>query len=477
MTTISTDFEILAVVDNVIRLRLKGLEPDLVSTLRSALTKQNPAYHQMKSMRDRKPYQMRFTKLPAATISSFEQDEETFYIPRGFKSELIEICLRFDKRIKFIDETIKFPRDDRITLKDTVKLTDYQSRSQGALIMKGSGILIAPCGGGKTVTGIAIICALKQPTLIVVHTHDLMQQWQRELAEKTLLGPNVGQWGVGEKVRESVTVATIQTLIRMPQPELRALLDQFGCIVLDEAHHCPADTFMALINMSKSKFRFGLTATPKRKDGLGFLMFDTIGPIISEVTDADLQNAGRSQSCSVREIKTNFYTRFTADEWAKLLGELTQNKDRNNLILDEIQRTYLEGHFCLVLSDRVGHCKLLCDVLRSRGMNAHILVGEVQKGIRSTLIEHAKAGLIDVIVATKVADEGLDIPNLSCVHLVTPTANESKTQQRIGRIRRPVAGKDSLVVDYCDHRVPSCLRMFRERKALYKRWGFKNEGS
>jgi len=83
----------------------------------------------------------------------------------------------------------------------------------------------------------------------------------------------------------------------------------------------------------------------------------------------------------------------------------------------------------------------------------------------------ARDQLIDAIVATQVADEGLDIPTLTCLHLTVPTANRGKLQQRIGRIRRP-KDKPSVLYDYTDSRVSSCARMFRARKRLYNEWGF-----
>jgi len=333
-------------------------------------------------------------------------------------------------------------------------------------------VLIAPCGGGKTVTGIGILTTLKQPTLILVHTNDLLTQWRSELASKAQLPFSPGQWGGGNKDLQSVTVATIQTLIRANPQELRELLSKFGCVILDEAHHCPADTFMGVMNMSPSKYRFGLTATPERKDGLEELMYRVIGPVRAEITDSDLVAEGRSQLCDVVDINTSFYTRFGADEWTKLLAELVKDGDRNRLIVSKVVEDWQDGQFPLVLSDRVGHCRQLQQMLKQHGMNAQLLVGDVNRKQRESIVNHAKDGLVDAIIATKVADEGLDIPNLSSIHLVSPTANKAKTQQRIGRIRRPMPNKRSIVFDYIDVRVPSLARMAKQRRSMYKRWGF-----
>ena len=466
---------VLAVIDNVIRLKKDTVSGGLYNDLREALTRENPAYYQAKRMRERNAMKYRFMKMPPATVTSIDEDNKTILIPRGFRAELTNLVSSNGQTIKFFDSTIDFERDPLIQLNPDVTLKQYQKRGLGSLILNREGILVAPCGGGKTVTGIGIIATLKQPTLVLVHTHDLLDQWRRELAEKALLPGPVGQWGASVRVRSQVTVATIQTLIKMNTRDLKELLDHFGCVILDEAHHCPADTFLGIINLCSAKYRFGLTATPKRKDGLEFLMTDTIGPLLAEIEDSELQAEGRSQTCVVRTVNTSFYTRYTADEWAYLMAELTQDSDRNRLIVQQVLRTWNDGHFPLVLSDRVDHCRVIANSLRANGMNAQLLLGEVPKQQRAQIIQMSKNGLVDAIVATKVADEGLDIPNLSCVHLTTPTANEAKTQQRVGRIRRPIEGKVSLIVDYVDQRVSACIRMAKSRMSMYRRWGFNNE--
>ena len=468
----STETQILSVVDNVIRLKRDTLGPDLLSTLRNELTRENPQYHVMKRMRDRNPRKYANTRLPPATISSYEEDAVTIYLPRGFKDRLVELAGEHGQGITFHDDTVVHERIPEIGLSPEIQLKDYQRRGVGALVMGQNGVLVAPCGGGKTVAGVGIISTLKLPTLVLVHTHDLLAQWQRELASKATLPGPVGQWGGGVKQREAVTVATIQTLVRMDPVDVRALLQEFGCVILDEAHHCPADTFLAVMNLAPCRFRFGLTATPKRKDGLEFLMHDTIGPILAEIFDSDLQAEGRSQSCVVREVMTTFYTRYTADEWTQLIAEMVKDSDRNRLIVEKTVRGWHEGEFALLLSERVGHCRELQTALQANGMRAELLVGTVPKRQRERIVADAKAGLVDAIVATKVADEGLDIENLSSVHLTTPTANESKTQQRVGRIRRPVEGKVSRIYDYVDPRVSAMVRMAKARRRFFKKWGF-----
>ena len=159
-----TNEVVIAVIDHCIRINRKTIGPDLLSELRYSLTRENPQYHQMKRMRDRN-HRMRFSKLPPQTITSFEEDENTVYIPRGFKADLIEIAERHEQQVQFFDETIAYERDPGMQLSPALVLKDYQKKGVGALVLNKGGVLVAPCGGGKTVAGIAIITALKQPTI------------------------------------------------------------------------------------------------------------------------------------------------------------------------------------------------------------------------------------------------------------------------------------------------------------------------
>lgn len=466
------DNDVIAVISNVICIKKDTLPIEAQEFIRSSLTRDNPGFHMMARLANANPRKYKYVKMPPASISSYDENDQTIYVPRGFKSDLESIIMRFGLRIKYYDKRVSFKPDPQMRMADGFELKEYQKKGLGSLFLNSSGILVAPCGGGKTVTGISLMVTVKQPTIILVHTQDLMFQWQRELASKAVLPCPVGQWGAGEKVRENVTVATIQTIVRMPPADARDLLSTFGCVILDEAHHCPAETFLQVMNLCPSKFRFGLTATPSRKDGLEFLMFDTIGPIVYEITDSDLENEGRSQNCSVIQKVTKFNSRFAIDEWAQLISELTKDFDRNTLIAETIHHDWMSGQFPIVISERTSHCSDLAIMLSRRGMNAQLLTGSVPKKQRQDLIARAVSGLVDVIIATKVADEGLDIPNLSSIHLVTPTSNAEKIKQRVGRIRRPVEGKKSLVYEYIDSTHSQLNSMAKKRLRMYKRWGF-----
>ncbi len=178
-----------------------------------------------------------------------------------------------------------------VTVKDTRKYFEhtevdsskiiyrpYQARAVTKLVSKSpEGVLVAPAGSGKTVMGLSIIPLVGQPTLWLTHTGPLADQ-AIERAEAFL--PNIGKIGMIGRQKwdkgDILTVAMVQTLVRNPDKLLK-MRDDYGLVILDEAHHCPAATFMDVVSQLNSYYMYGLTATPYRRDKLEMLMFQYLG--------------------------------------------------------------------------------------------------------------------------------------------------------------------------------------------------------
>jgi superfamily II DNA or RNA helicase len=139
-------------------------------------------------------------------------------------------------------------------------LRDYQSVAVEKLARVTQGTVVIPCGGGKTRVGMGAIAKLRTPTLILVHTLDLAEQWLGELKDK--LGLDAGLIGDGEERSAPVTVAVIQALVRWEPAKLDAFLGGFGLLILDEAHHVAASTFHSVVDRCPARYRLGLTPTP-----------------------------------------------------------------------------------------------------------------------------------------------------------------------------------------------------------------------
>lgn len=352
-----------------------------------------------------------------------------------------------------------------------ITLRPYQQAAVDAVLWEQSGTIVAPCGAGKTSIGAALIARVNTPALVLVHTLDLAEQWRARCLEQ--LGVECGM--VGDGVREAdrrVVVATIQTLAKWTWAEVYEFGQRFGLVVLDEAHHAPARTFAQVMSAMPGRYRVGLTATPKRQDGLEDFLFWTCGRVVYTVRQLDLEVAGFTLTPRITWLPTGFRPEKSAEDWTGLMNELAGDEDRNALLVDEVCRRAEADRRILVLADRVEHCRVLADAVGSRGIDAAALTGKLSKKARAEVLDQFRAGAIRVAVATSLADEGLDVSGIDCVVLATPSRNEGRVQQRVGRALRPAPGKQQPeVVDLVDP-FGAAIGCAKKRRGLYTRLGW-----
>jgi superfamily II DNA or RNA helicase len=395
-----------------------------------------------------------------------EDDEHEVRLPRGAIHTL--------RRLASI-EALSVECDDRRVLPveqlphlPSPPLRDYQHAAVTKLVNVAQGTAVIPCGGGKTRVGIGALARLRTPTLILVHTLDLAEQWRGELL--ALLGIEAGIIGDGEVSPAPVTVGVIQALTRWPVAQLDAFLARFGLVILDEAHHVAASTFRDVVGRCPARYRLGLTATPDREDGLTPLLELYLGEPLAVLSHQELVAAGVLTLPEIRSVETEFtYPYGGAEDYAPMLAALAADDARNTVIVEAIAGEARGGHTCLVLSGRVDHCEGLVRRLRRADVSAALLTGRVPKDRRKELLDDARAGRLGVLVATSLADEGLDLPRLSRVFLVYPGRARGRTMQRLGRLMRPHPEKGTAVLfDFVDRRVPILRRHHVERRRLYR---------
>lgn len=356
------------------------------------------------------------------------------------------------------------------SLADHINLRDYQNVAVARALANGHGVLCAPCGAGKTAIGVGLIAAAKVKALVLVHSGDLAAQW-KERIEEWIPGVSVGLRGMGKDIDGDVVIATVQTLCRKTFTELYGWSKQFGMVVLDEAHHAPAETFVEVMSALACRKRYGLTATPTRADGLTKFLFWTFGDIVWRISHDELERRGLISVPRVREVHTTWTTARPSDEYTHAVTELTLDEHRNNLIVDMVCSLYNDGRSVLVLSDRVGHCEELTELVSVRGVKGECLVGAVSQKNREAIVARARESEVRCVFATQLADEGLDIPRLDTVVLATPTSSTARLEQRCGRIMRPHPDKHSpLVIDIRDPWAPLRGGM-KKRDSLYRKLG------
>jgi superfamily II DNA or RNA helicase len=287
--------------------------------------------------------------------------------------------------------------------------------------------------------------------------------------------------------------------------------------VVHNCHHGSSPTWVHVMNQLSARYRFGVTATPERADGLQVITERVIGPTfhtVSRVAVSDrlmvptltVINTGVESAVWKRHAeRMKEYQKRAAElrlqgkvapkapivDWSTLLDELLTHDERNLLIVETLLRE-CPGHYALVLSKRVEHCLQLAHLLNKaeldRGikprLRSSVIHGGLAKKVREKIIELTQAGKCDVLFAVEIAKEGLDIPRLDRLFLVGGGRNEAVTEQQVGRIQRPFTDTlggtsklDAAVFDFVDELIPPLRAQHWARRKVYRRLGMPNTGS
>ena len=390
----------------------------------------------------------------------------------------------------------------------TPVLRPYQEQAVASMCAAEEGVVVAPCGAGKTVLALAAIGRLGRRSLVLVHTLDLARQWREQC--RAVLGLEAGLIGGGTDTRAPVTVALMQALGRWSAPEVEALAKDCGVALVDEAHHVCCRTLAGLLALCPCRRRYGLTATPERADGLTPLLHWLLGPEIHRIAHAELLEAGHLVRARVEWIQTGWTVDLdevvervadrkaqekleagasrrsaeSARAWWTASGSetpvpgwvmsavyaaLAEDAERNRLIVRLVAPELAAGRTVLVLARLKAHCEALASSLRASGHQAEALTAARTKKQRAALLDAFKAGALRCVVATSLADEGLDVPRLDRIVLASPVRSASAAEQRLGRCLRPCADKaPPALYDLVDDFGP-LLGQARARRGVYRR--------
>jgi superfamily II DNA or RNA helicase len=349
-------------------------------------------------------------------------------------------------------------------------LRPYQAEAVSACLAWDSGVVVAPCGAGKTQIGCGIIRAAPtlRASLVIVHTQDLVNQWVERLKSLGLgarKATGAKAWADAERAvvaqeRCDTVVTTVQTLRAAGAPRAT-----WGVVIVDEAHHTPASTYTQVLGRLNMLRCYGLTATPEREDGMGPVMLAYLGPVRYTVDRAHLVDIGASVVPKVVKVETGRFT-MGASDFSGMVAELAGQPERDAIVWDMVRR---HGAFPqLVLTSLVSHAEGLVRAA-PEGVTCEAITGTTRG--REEALQRVRDGEVQVLVATQLADEGLDLPELSAVHLALPSRAAGRTEQRVGRIMRPAPGKpEPVVYDYVDDD-SLCVSQWRSRRKVYQQLG------
>ena len=345
---------------------------------------------------------------------------------------------------------------------DGWQLRDYQQYATEAFWSGGSGVVVLPCGAGKTIVGAAAMAKAESTTLILVTNTVAGRQWRDELLRRTTLTENeIGEYSGEKKEIKPITIATYQVVTRKTKGEYRALelfdSRDWGLIIYDEVHLLPAPVFRMTSDL-QSRRRLGLTATLVREDGREGDVFSLIGPKRYDAPWKELEMAGYIATAECIEVRVDM------DAEERMLYATAQPRDRYRIAaqaaaklraVDKILARHPQQ--ALIIGGYVDQLKEL-----GAHLDAPVIDGSTSTAKRERLFQQFRDGSLPVLVVSKVANFSIDLPEASLAIQVSGTfGSRQEEAQRLGRLLRPkeeealfysLVTRDSLDADYAVHR-------------------------
>jgi len=286
---------------------------------------------------------------------------------------------------------------------------------------------------GKTFTGLAIAAKLGQKTLVVTHTTNLRNQWEKEVQK--CFGIEPGRIGSGDfKIDAPIVVGNIQSLYR----KMDDIKQVFGTVILDEMHHVSSPTFTRIVDEMPARYKVGLTGTLERKDGRHVVFRDYFGNNVFKPPKENYLIPRIDIVQSDIRFLDGAYT-----PWAERINHLATNEEYVHSVSMIAAKYAAEGHKVLVVSDRVAFlkaCAILC------GDKAVHITGDMGFEEREDTMNMIKKDKNILFGTQSIFSEGISLNELSCLVLGTPINNEPLLTQLIGRVIRDKKGKQQPVV-------------------------------
>lgn len=336
---------------------------------------------------------------------------------------------------------------------------DYQDVVVDSMLLRQNAVAIGPCGSGKTDSSLRVMAGRACPWLIMVHMRGLAKQWQERIEERmwAKIGTGVSMYSPGKKQRwipgSPFVIATAQGLREHPE-DVVALAAEGRGIWVDECHHTPCSTFVDVVALGAWRYRYGVTATPDRADGTTALMNWWIGPIVARVDRQSVIDSGHLLKPRLMTVVTDYRDTYNPKELGddqRLRGRMYADTPRTSKIVHAIKNLHEGCRHILVTVDRITFGQDLAYQLNHMGVKTEMCYSKMARQDKDFVMQEVADGRIRVLIATSLADEGLDLPILDTVVLASPSGSPTRTEQRMGRACRPLPGKpEPLVVDVVD---------------------------
>lgn len=414
-------------------------------------------------------------------------------IPRGLQDELWKNIKQADIDYEMEDER---QQGRKINVDFKGELRPEQDKALKELIRYDNGILHAATAFGKTVVSSAIIAQKKINTLIILESSALIEQWKEALEKflnineglptyetktgrvrkrKSLIGT---LQGAHDSMTGIIDIAMAGSLCK--KGKYHKMMNEYGLVLIDECHHSASETIANVLKEVKAKYVYGVTATPKRGDGLEKINFMLIGPIRYSYT--------AKEKAKEQGIQHLVYPRFTRTVPPRGVitdkmhpneaYEIIHNNDvRDEQIIEDVKNCVAAGRTPVVLSRYKDHSKKIYERLKSCADHVFLMTGNNSKKEHRKILEQMhqvdKNESLILIATGSLVGEGFDFPRLDTLFMATPVSFRGVVEQYAGRLNRDYAGKENVIIyDYVDNHIPMFNNMYMKRLKAYKQIGY-----
>lgn len=414
-------------------------------------------------------------------------------IPRGLQDELWENIKQADIDYEMEDER---QQGRKINVDFKGELRPEQDKALKELIKYDNGILHAATAFGKTVVSSAIIAQKKINTLIILESSALIEQWKEALEKflnineglptyetktgrvrkrKSLIGT---LQGAHDSMTGIIDIAMAGSLCKKGM--YHKMMNEYGLVLIDECHHSASETIANVLKEVKAKYVYGVTATPKRGDGLEKINYMLIGPIRYSYT--------AKEKAKEQGIQHLVYPRFTRTVPPRGVitdkmhpneaYEIIHNNDvRDEQIIEDVKNCVAAGRTPVVLSRYKDHSEKFYERLKSYADHVFLMTGNNSKKEHRKILEQMhqvdKNESLILIATGSLVGEGFDFPRLDTLFMATPVSFRGVVEQYAGRLNRDYAGKENVIIyDYVDNHIPMFNNMYMKRLKAYKQIGY-----
>ena len=470
------------VIADKVYINTKNMKPRMQNALRRMAAFSNPDFYKKAAMG------LSTKGIPRIVFCGYD-DSGYICIPRALLDSVVD---------RFNEVDIPFSlTDNRCTgtpLDVSFNGTLYEEQMRGAstILEHDNGILAATTSFGKTVVGAYMIAQRKTNTLILVHNTEIQKNWIDDLTKfldinaelpeyKTKTGrvkkrkSVIGKLYAGHNSMTGIIDVAIFSSLGKGD-DINPIIEQYGMVIMDECHHGAAQTVEDVIGLAKAKYVYGLTATPKREDGLEKKVFMQFGPIRFRYT--------AKERAEKQGIDHFVYPRFTRLVSASDLKVTEANRaviecdSRNEQIIEDVEKCVQNGRTPLVLTKYKEHADLLYQRLQGKADHIYLLQGggsrkakdEMRLQMRSVPDEES----VILVAIDKYIGEGFNYPRLDTMMLTMPAAAEGNIEQFAGRLHRDYETKTEVIIyDYVDSHIRVLEKMYHKRLRTYKKIGYK----